>query len=577
MKLLENVIAVMLLAVSAESFLAAHHRSIRAKASVIQMTTARNTESITTAWYPSRSSRAGMNLPNNAAVVDKFIAFLRKRIRTSAVGDYIGPIKDLQSVVEQDPNLLAQFTMAFATSRQLKEGQTSLDTPAVKNFEEFLAMLDVIMSTAPVYNLDCNKLGNDYSNEPAGLIAFPINAILAWPMATNAGQGMFANTLVNDCFLRVLNHWQENFLTTDGSRYVLPPNAAANKNMPSNSVGWLHEGAKAQMVKVAFDFVGDNTDVVVNDDGVFVCKPKELERDDVAPLRPTFEQVFDLPDPDDLEYYGFNSWDEFFLRKFSNMGNGMGVGPRPLNGLGGYQPWPLCDDNDDSMIVNACESAPLNLVRDVKADSKFWLKGQEYSLNNMLNHDELAHKFVGGCVYQAYLSALSYHRWNAPVSGTVVKVVKIPGTYYLENIHTGFEAQFIPDDKETFTTGSPDTVGPNDSQKFLTAVATRMAIYIQAKDPNIGLMCFLAIGMAEVSSTEADVKAGDVIKKGDQIGKFHYGGSTHCLIFRKEAADNLTFYTELPNGENNIYNTSPSIDAKNIPVLAQIAKCTAKQ
>ena len=105
------------------------------------------------------------------------------------------------------------------------------------------------------------------------------------------------------------------------------------------------------------------------------------------------------------------------------MGNTDGLGPRPLNGLIGYQPWPHSGPDDNSVIVNACESAPLAIKWDVPADDQFWLKGQCYSMNDMLKGDELAHTFFGGCVYQAYLSALSYHRWNAPVSGTVVKVV----------------------------------------------------------------------------------------------------------------------------------------------------------
>ncbi len=35
----------------------------------------------------------------------------------------------------------------------------------------------------------------------------------------------------------------------------------------------------------------------------------------------------------------------------------------------------------------------------------------------MLDNDPLVDKFVGGTIYQAFLSALSYHRWHAPVSG----------------------------------------------------------------------------------------------------------------------------------------------------------------
>ena len=51
-------------------------------------------------------------------------------------------------------------------------------------------------------------------------------------------------------------------------------------------------------------------------------------------------------------------------------------------------------------------------------------------------------------------------------------------------------------------------------------------------------------------------------------------GSTHVLIFNKEAAEKLTFYTELDGG---FYNTFPNIDAKNVPVLAQIAKWNATE
>ncbi|MDA1378624.1 phosphatidylserine decarboxylase [Plesiomonas shigelloides subsp. oncorhynchi] len=73
------------------------------------------------------------------------------------------------------------------------------------------------------------------------------------------------------------------------------------------------------------------------------------------------------------------------------------------------------------MIANACESAPLQVVKNVKQSSKFWLKGQEYSLENMMDFEPEAAEFVGGTVYQAFLSALSYHRWNSPVSGIVKK------------------------------------------------------------------------------------------------------------------------------------------------------------
>ena len=228
------------------------------------------------AWHPSRSSRTGSWLPADDAVLDEFIVHLRNR--TSSVGDvdYIQPIKSFQLVVEQSPNLLSQFNQAFAQASALKKGVNTFGAPAVQNFTEFLSLLNGLMQVAPAYYLDPNKQPGDPADEPAGMIAFPINALLVWPMATEQGYGLFANQLVNDGFQYVLNHWQTSFLTTSASRYVLPATAAAfpDGDLPPNSVGWLHEGAKKQMVAVAFNFVGPDTDVNATAENVHHATPR---------------------------------------------------------------------------------------------------------------------------------------------------------------------------------------------------------------------------------------------------------------------------------------------------------------
>jgi phosphatidylserine decarboxylase len=57
-------------------------------------------------------------------------------------------------------------------------------------------------------------------------------------------------------------------------------------------------------------------------------------------------------------------------------------------------------------------------------------------------------------------------------------------------------------------------------------------IFIEADEP-IELMCLIAVGMAEVSSCIATIKERSKVRKGDQLGYFQFGGSTHCLLFRK--------------------------------------------
>jgi phosphatidylserine decarboxylase len=91
-------------------------------------------------------------------------------------------------------------------------------------------------------------------------------------------------------------------------------------------------------------------------------------------------------------------------------------------------------------------------------------------------------------------------------------------------------------------------------------VASRGMVFIQADNPKIGLMAVLFVGMAEVSSNDITVYEGQHVNKGDQLGMFHFGGSTHALIFRPQVK--LDF---------DLRGQTPSLTTQNIPVRAQIA------
>ena len=198
-------------------------------------------------------------------------------------------------------------------------------------------------------------------------------------------------------------------------------------------------------------------------------------------------------------YWGFSSWNAFFTREF----------------LPGQRP--VADPTDSTVIVNACEATPYNLQHEVKLEDRFWIKAQPYSLQDIFTaqHQELAQTFVGGTVYQAFLSAYNYHRWHAPVSGRIVKAYLVDGTYYSDAQSEGL-----------------DPAGPNDSQGYITAVAARAVLVIDCDDPSIGLVGCVFVGMAEISSCVVEALPGTHVNKGDEIGYFQYGGSTHCLIFR---------------------------------------------
>jgi phosphatidylserine decarboxylase len=244
---------------------------------------------------------------------------------------------------------------------------------------------------------------------------------------------------------------------------------------------------------------------------------------DARRAMPDFDREFRC---DPLQAHrGFRSWDDFFTREF-----------RP-----GARPVAMPDD--DGVIVSACESAPYRIAHHVRLHDRFWIKSQPYSIAHMLANDAFAPLFIGGTVYQAYLSPLSYHRWHSPVSGKVAKAYVKDGTYYSEAPAMGF-----------------DPAGPNDSQGYITAVATRALLFIEADNPAIGLMCVLAVGMCEVSTCQITAYAGQHVSKGDQIGMFHFGGSTHCLIFRPGV--DLEF---------DLHGQKPGLQSHNIHVNARIA------
>jgi phosphatidylserine decarboxylase len=204
-------------------------------------------------------------------------------------------------------------------------------------------------------------------------------------------------------------------------------------------------------------------------------------------------------DPNDA-HWGFKSWNDFFTRKLK-------PGKRPI-----------AEPDNNKVIVSASDSNVYSIQHNVKKADWFWVKAQPYSLNDMLNNDEsTVEQFVGGDVYQAFLSATKYHRWHSPVSGTIKKAYIKQGTYY-----SGTESQGM------------DPGSPNFSQGYIAHVATRAIIYIEADDPQIGLIVVMPIGMAEVSSCVIldKIKPGYRIRKGEELGYFQYGGSTYCLIFR---------------------------------------------
>ena len=360
----------------------------------------------------------------------------------------------------------------------------------IRDYRHFLQVLNHLITTGPTWTDKAERVG---------MVGVPIAAALDWPMGTPSGFAFFLDPEVNAMLKKVLNVWGD-FLKSD---------ASAKQCLGDDDAGWFSPHGKSDLTAVANNATGTGHS----------C---------------SFEELFDC-DPT-KPYHGYTSWDAFFTRTF-----------RFRDGVR-----PVAAPDDDAVVANACESRTYNVAHGCALRDKFWLKGARYSLLDMLAFDPLARAFEGGTVYQAYLSALSYHRWHSPVAGRIARAFVQDGTYYSEPL---FEGLGDPSRRADIEVKASAT-----DQGYLTAVATRAVVFIEADNPAIGLMAFIGVGMVEVSTCDITVEVGQHVEKGEQIGMFHFGGSTHCLLFRKGV--NVQGFPQ-PGGKENIPVRSKLAEVRN--------------
>lgn len=432
--------------------------------------------------------RVGKWLPSDTAFLNTWIE--KKIIEAKRRNlEMHKSVKDLKKAIYADPVLYMSFTSMYD---EIPQGYNE----PVKNFETMLLLINQILHEAPCFSV---------VEDSIGLIGFPINAILDWAMGTQGGYLAFTHPVVNEKLKVILNEWKE-FLMKKKSQYVLV-DGTIDQPQPDYAapLGWLSPEAFEAIAKM---------------------DPRRGIGNNPYEARENF--IYNYQCNPEKKHFGYHSWDDFFTREFNK-------GIREVS----------VEDTHPDIIVNACESAPYNCVTNAKMKDKFWMKGQPYSILDIMNHHKLADEFGdNSTVYQAFLCAKTYHRWNSPVDGKVLAIENVDGTYYSEAPVAGY-----------------DPSGPNESQGYIAEVAARALIFIESDNPKIGLMCFVAIGMAEVSSCEITVHKGQRIKKGEGIGTFHFGGSTHCLIFRPGVEIDFDFHGQ-----------TPGLNTYNIPLKARIGR-----
>ncbi|MFN9623895.1 MAG: phophatidylserine decarboxylase associated domain-containing protein [Cyanobacteriota bacterium] len=257
---------------------------------------------------------------------------------------------------------------------------------------------------------------------------------------------------------------------------------------------------------------------------LFLTSPKSaigFSKEGEQWLSPTAKKqyAFDQWKKDSPTLPYWKSWDSFFTRQFIDPSKQRPIAGKDTNQI------VICP-NDGSLFCWESQ---------VQKKDVFWLKGMPYSLDDIFSSPDpaqnkaikelrLSEMFEGGYVFQTYLNPYNFHRWWVPVNGKVLfDPMVIPGCFFSKLV--------LPDYGGATTASTP----------YLAEANARGLIVFETED--YGRVCCLPLGMSEVSTVQFDkaMKKGAVVKKGQEMGMFHYGGSSFVVIYQDLPDKKLVF------------------------------------
>lgn len=198
---------------------------------------------------------------------------------------------------------------------------------------------------------------------------------------------------------------------------------------------------------------------------------------------------------------GWLTFNQFFARQVK-------PGLRPVAGM-----------FDDRIIISPADCTFKEKFR-IDDDSQITVKRtHKYRIPDLLAGSPYADRFKGGWFMHSFLGPTDYHRFHAPVRGTVVECRAIQAAVYLDVT--------LVEDPVTgiWSLDAPDGAGYEFTQ-------TRGLIIF---DSPLGLVAVLPIGMAQVSSVNMTAVVGSYANKGDEFGYFMFGGSDIIMLFEESA------------------------------------------
>ena len=189
---------------------------------------------------------------------------------------------------------------------------------------------------------------------------------------------------------------------------------------------------------------------------------------------------------------------------------------------------PIDSPGDSSVVTSPADAIPQG-VWQIDGNSNIVLKkgvkiksGTLTSIVKLIGEDsQYKNDFASGIMTHTFLDVQDYHRFHFPVGGTIREIRNIAEQDAVGGIITWDAAlqRYMFD---------PTVPG-------WQSIETRGCVIIETKD--FGLVAILPIGMSQICSVkfEDNIQAGTIIKKGDMMGCFLFGGSDIVMIFQQKA------------------------------------------
>jgi phosphatidylserine decarboxylase len=171
---------------------------------------------------------------------------------------------------------------------------------------------------------------------------------------------------------------------------------------------------------------------------------------------------------------------------------------------------PIAEPEDD-FVTSSPADCRLTAFPGIDLATKYWIKGYGFTLERLLGDPTLAAQFDGGSIVIARLAPQDYHRWHAPVSGTVRGIKDIPGAYYTVN---------------------PQAINePGTLDVFCENKRSVMTLERSSTGSPIAIVAVGAMLVGSIKYVNGVDTIGAQVRRGQCLGAFYYGGSTVIVLY----------------------------------------------